>query len=150
MAYSVVSGQPASASSGRKWLRTRRAFSVVAGVLIVMVLSSATDITLESLRVLPAGPLYDTGLLLLATAYRVVYSIAASFMVARLAPDKPMRHALAFGGIGLLMSTIGVVVNAQMELGAMWYPVLLLALAMPCAWSGGKVSEILVRAANST
>src|SRR6266404_8085901 len=30
----------------------------------------------------------------LATAYRIVYGIATSYLVARLAPDRPMLHAL--------------------------------------------------------
>jgi hypothetical protein len=50
----------------------------------------------------------------------VVYSVLASYLVARLAPDYPMRHALAFGGVGLVFSTLGVIVNIQMQLGAMW------------------------------
>ena len=32
--------------------------------------------------------------LLLATTYRTVYGVAASYIVARLAPDRPMGHAL--------------------------------------------------------
>jgi hypothetical protein len=36
-------------------------------------------------------------LFLLASAYRVVYGVATSWLVARLAPGHPMKHALSFG-----------------------------------------------------
>jgi hypothetical protein len=36
-------------------------------------------------------------LFLLATAYRIVYGVAGSYVTARLAPDRPMQHALALG-----------------------------------------------------
>jgi hypothetical protein len=36
-------------------------------------------------------------LLLLATAYRTVYGVAGSDLAARLAPGRPMAHALALG-----------------------------------------------------
>ena len=132
------------AQSQRKWLRTCRVLSVLACVVTIIVLSSATDIILESIGVIPSGPLYDTGHLLLATAYCVVYSVLPSYLVARLAPDYPMRHALAFGG-GLVFSTLGVIVTIQMQLGAMWYPVLLVAVTMPCGWCGGKLFEATSR-----
>jgi hypothetical protein len=142
MTYSTVAAHGASAplQGTRRW--TRRILSVVSGVVTIMVLSSATDIVLDSTGVLPSGALYDTGLLLLATTYRVAYSVLASCIVARFAPDHPMRHALAFGGVGVVMSTIGVIVNAHMHLGAMWYTVLLVVVAMPCAWCGGKLFEV--------
>jgi len=49
---------------------------------------------------------YDAALLL-ATAYRIVYGIAGSYVTARLAPDRPMQHALLGGFIGLALSIVG-------------------------------------------
>ena len=142
MTYSMVTAHEESAALHGKSLWTRRVLSVVAGVVAIGMLSSATDILLDATGVYPSGPLFDTGLLLMATAYRIVFSIVASGLVARLAPDYSMRHALAFGGVGVVLSTLGVVANAQMHLGAEWYPLLLVAVALPCAWSGGKLFQL--------
>jgi hypothetical protein len=79
--------------------------------------------------------------LLLATAYRTVYGITGSYLVARLAPDRPMGHALLGGAVGLVLSIVGAVVtwNRGPAFGPHWYPVALIVLAMPQAWLGGKI-----------
>jgi hypothetical protein len=145
MTYPMVSAHQEAAQLHGKRLWTRSVLSVLAGVVAIFVLSSATDLTLEAIGVLPNGPLFDTGLLLLATAYRIIFSVLASYLVARLAPDHPMRHALAFGAVGIVLSTVGVIVNAQMQLSAAWYPLLLVAVALPCAWCGGTVDIQVTR-----
>jgi hypothetical protein len=121
----------------RRLLRSTGA--VLAGLVAVFVLSLGTDQVLHSLQVYPpwGQPLYDTGLLLLALAYRIVYSIVGGYVVARLAPRNPMRHALVMGIVGLVLSTAGVIAATRMDLGPMWYPVVLLLTALPCAWLGG-------------
>ena len=112
---------------------------MLAGLVAVFVLSLGTDQVLHSLQVYPpwGQPLYDTGLLLLALAYRIVYGIVGGYVVARLAPRNPMRHALVMGIVGLVLSTAGVIAATRMDLGPMWYPVVLLLTALPCAWLGG-------------
>jgi len=121
----------------RRLLRSTGA--VLAGPVAVFVLSLGTDQVLHSLQVYPpwGQPLYDTGLLLLALAYRIVYGIVGGYVVARLAPRNPMRHALVMGIVGLVLSTAGVIAATRMDLGPMWYPVVLLLTALPCAWLGG-------------
>jgi hypothetical protein len=121
----------------RRLLRSTGA--VLAGLVAVFVLSLGTDQVLHSLQVYPpwGQPLYDTGLLLLALAYRIVYGIVGGYVVARLAPRNPMRHALVMGIVGLVLSTAGVFAATRMDLGPMWYPVVLLLTALPCAWLGG-------------
>jgi hypothetical protein len=80
-------------------------------------------------------------LLVLATAYRTVYSIAGCYLAARLAPNRPIRHALALGVVGLIVSTAGAITtwNGGPAYGPKWYPLALIALAMPGAWAGGKL-----------
>jgi hypothetical protein len=80
-------------------------------------------------------------LLGLATVYRSVYAILGSYITARLAPNRPMQHALAGGIVGLVLSIVGAVVawNKVATLGPHWYPLALVATAMPCAWVGGKI-----------
>ena len=81
------------------------------------------------------------GALLLATVYRTIYSVLGSYLTARLAPDKPMLHSLAGGIIGLILSIVGVVEtwNKGPAFGPHWYPIALVALALPGAWLGGKL-----------
>jgi hypothetical protein len=87
-------------------------------------------------------------LFLLATAYRIVYGVAGGYLAARLAPDRPMQHALTLGVVGLAISIAGAVAtwNAGPAFGPKWYPLALIALALPCAWAGGRLREMQVRA----
>jgi hypothetical protein len=78
---------------------------------------------------------------LLALAYRIAYGVAGSWLTARLAPFAPMRHALILGGIGLVVSLTGVVGAMHMDLGPLWYPVLVALSALPCAWVGGRLAR---------
>jgi hypothetical protein len=87
-------------------------------------------------------------LFLLATAYRIVYGVAGSYLAARLAPDRPMQHALALGVVGFAISTAGAVAtwNAGPAFGPKWYALAVIAIALPCAWAGGRLRERQVRA----
>src|SRR5260221_3248907 len=80
--------------------------AVLAGFLVVVVLSLGTDVALHATGVFPPWfqPMSDA-LFLLATAYRILYAVAGSYVPARLAPPKPTRHALARGAVGLAFST---------------------------------------------
>jgi drug/metabolite transporter (DMT)-like permease len=116
--------------------------ALFAGFVLVVVLSLGTDVALHATRVFPpwGQPMAD-GLFLLATAYRTVYAIAGSYLTARLAPSRPMGHALLGGLIGLVLSTAGAVATWDRgpELGPHWYPLALVATALPCAWVGGRL-----------
>src|SRR5260370_1196035 len=91
-------------------------------------------------------------LFLLATAYRIVYGVAGSYLIARLAPDRPMQHALVGGAIGLLVSIVGVLAtwNHQPPLGPHWYSLALAITALPCAWFGRQPSPDAVAGAIAT
>ena len=127
----------------------RRIGAVLAGLLAIVILSSATDMALHATGVFPPSgqPMADA-LFLLATAYRIVYGVAGSYLAARLAPDRPMQHALALGVVGLAISTAGAVAtwNAGPAFGPKWYPLAVIAIALPCAWAGGRLREMQVRA----
>jgi len=81
-------------------------------------------------------------MLLLATAYRTLYGLIAGYIVARLAPHHPMRHALIGGALGLVVSIIGAAATWNRGFGPHWYPLALIGLAMPEAWIGGKLRLI--------
>jgi hypothetical protein len=68
-------------------------------------------------------------------------AIAGSYVTARLAPDRPRLHALAGGAVGLALSIVGAVLtwNRGPDFGPHWYPLALVATALPCAWVGGML-----------
>jgi hypothetical protein len=114
--------------------------AVFAGFLAIVVLSIATDTVLHAIGVFPplGDSMTDAHLpLLLATAYRIVYGVVGGYITARLAPNRPMQHALVLGAIGLVLSIVGAVV--MWDAGPAWYSLAIIAIAMPCAWAGGKL-----------
>ena len=130
--------------------RTGRSIgALLAGFLAVVILSIGTDAVLHAMGIFPPlGQPMSDALFLLATAYRIVYGVAGSYLIARLAPDRPMQHALVGGAIGLLVSIVGVVAtwNHQPPLGPHWYSLALAITALPCAWLGGKLRLMQLRA----
>src|SRR2546427_3594042 len=117
----------------------RGAGAVVAGFVAVGALARAPAEVLRVLRVPPPwGQPMTGGLFALATAYRIVYTVAGGYLTARLAPHAPVRHAFILGLVGLVPGVAGVgVAIAKPELGPLWYPVALVLTGLPCAWLGG-------------
>ena len=113
--------------------------AVLLGLVAVFALSLGTDQVLHVLHVYPpwGQPVYDTGLLLLALTYRIAYGVAGSYIAAWFAPRNPMRHALALGVVGFVLSLAGAIATIPMNLGPSWYPIALVLTALPCAWLGG-------------
>ena len=91
----------------------------------------------------PWGVPMEEHLFVLATVYRVVFGIIGSYVSARLAPYRPLRHAMIGGLVGLALSILGAVTtwNRGPEFGPHWYPVALAALALPQSWLGGILRE---------
>jgi len=119
--------------------------AVLAGIIIGVILTIATDVVLHVIGVFPpiGQPVPDAPLIL-ATGYRILYSILGSYIIARLAPDREMQHALAGGVLGVIVSTVGAVVtwNRGPAFGPHWYPLALIVTALPCAWLGGKLRVV--------
>jgi len=118
--------------------------AVLGGLVVIFALSTGTDEVLHAAGSLSRGPLPMAGaevLILGLLAYRLIYSVAGCYLTARLAPSRPRLHAMVLGGIGVLFSTMGAIMNARLQLGPGWYPWALVVLALPCAWLGGKLAE---------
>ena len=110
--------------------------AVFSGMLIVIVLSLATDQVLHVLNVYPpwGQGLYEPSLNLLALAYRCVFNVAGAYLVARVAPRNPVRHLWVFAIIGFALGSIGAIATLPLKLGPAWYPILLAISAFPCTW----------------
>jgi hypothetical protein len=119
----------------------RSIVAIVAGFLFIGALAFGTGAALQAAGVFPAPgePLTDIGPILLETAFVAVYAIAGCWLAARLAPDRPMRHALILGLLGLAFNVMGAV--AAWGQRPVWAVVLNLALVMPYAWIGGRLRE---------
>jgi hypothetical protein len=122
----------------------KRIGAVLAGLLVIIILSTGVDVVLHATGVFPPwGQPMSDGLFLLALAYRIVISVAGCYLAARLAPERPMWHALALGVLGLIVSIAGTVAtwNRGPEFGPKWYPLALVLVTFPCAWLGGRLYE---------
>ena len=117
--------------------------SVLAGLIFIFVTHSGVDLILESLGIFtpPTEKFDTTWMVVTATIYRTILSIAGCFLTGILAPSRSMLHALVLGFVGLALSTAAAVVIIPMDLGPAWYPIALALLSVPCAWIGGKLAE---------
>ena len=82
----------------------------------------------------------------LAAAYRALFTVAGGYVTARLAPDRPMRHAWILAGIGLAGGLAGVVAYYTIggaDLGPAWYAISIPIEALPCVWLGGRLAVSL-------
>jgi len=118
--------------------------AVAAGLLAIIVLSIGTDAILRLVGVFPSdGTAMGQTCYALATGHRLVWSIAGCALAARLAPTRPMLHAMVLGLIGVVLSAAGVAVawGKGPEFGPRWYPIALVLIALPCAWVGGMLAS---------
>ena len=133
---------PLDTTAPRASRRGRGTLAVLAGLIVNVVLGVGIDQVLRATGVYPlAGQAMSDSLFALATAYRIVIGIASGWLVARLAPDRPVGHAVALGVIGTVFSLAGGLAtwNRGPEFGPHWYPILLAACAIPASWLGARM-----------
>lgn len=116
--------------------------AVALGFLLIGALAFGTDAALRS--AIPqyfgaGGRVDDVGLLVFALLYVFAYATFGCWLTARLAPSRPMRHALILGALGLALNAAGTI--AMWHTAPAWYHVLALTLVMPAAWVGGHLRE---------
>ncbi len=116
--------------------------AVAVGFLFIAVLSFGTDILLrvtfpDDIDV--PGEIVSLRVLAISLTSAAVYATVGCYLTARLAPSRPMRHALLLGVLVLVFT----VVNADFlwMLAADWYRLASLVIVMPCAWIGGWLAE---------
>ena len=124
-------------------MKKKSIWAVVAGVLVIIVVTTLVDIVLHLAGVFPPmdQPITDA-LAVLATSYRIVIGVAGGWLTARLAPDKPLKHAMILGIVGAVLGLVGVVATWDLGLGPRWYPISIAALSIPQCWVGGRIYEM--------
>lgn len=125
----------------------RHILPIVVGGLVTVMLTVVTDNTLGAHGVLPSPghPVFETGPLLLAAAYRGLFAILGCHMAARLAPagQPQIRYALALGFLMLALNLMSAVsLWGQVPL---WYALTGIGLTIPCAIVGGGTAARLGR-----
>ena len=115
--------------------------AVLAGMVVIVVLSAGTDFILESNGIFtpPDQGLFTPWMVMLAFVYRCVYTIVGGYTTARLASANPVRHAIILGIIGTVLGAIGIIV--AWDLSPHWYPIALAVTAVPLTWLGGKLKK---------
>lgn len=117
--------------------------AVVAGFGVVFVLSVVTDLVMEKVGVFPPvdqPQAYVWWMLMVALVYRTIYTVAGGYLTARLAPSKPLKHAIILGSIGFVIATLGAAANWEIaKQSGEWYPIVLALLSLPSVWWGGKL-----------
>jgi peptidoglycan/LPS O-acetylase OafA/YrhL len=126
----------------KRWLASSGA--VAAGFAVTAVGSTLADMAMYAAGIFPAVPqLMSDPLFALASAYRAVFTVAGGYAAARLAPDRPMRHAWILAGIGVTAGLAGVIayyVAGGGRLGPAWYALSLPLEAIPCVWLGARLA----------
>jgi hypothetical protein len=115
------------------------------GAVASIILEIGTDGLLHGTGVFPPiGQPMSDGLFLLATLYRTIFGILGTYITARLAPNRPMRHALILGAMGVAVTLLGTMLtwNKGPEFGPHWYPIALVVLGLPQSWLGAKLREL--------
>ena len=117
--------------------------AVIAGFLFIGVSHNLVDFVLESLGIFtPRDQPFDTTwMVVTATVYRTVLSVAGCYITAALAPSRPMLHAMVLGVIGFVLSGIAAYITIPMHWGAAWYPIALTVISPFCGWLGGVMYE---------
>jgi len=127
----------------------RSVAAVCAGIVAAIAVTLITDFLLHACGVFPPwGQRVPDSLLLLATAYRTIYGVGAGYLTARGAPYRPMRHALVGGAFGFVAAAAGAAAtwNGGPAYEPHWYPLALIALALPQSWFGGWLRLLQVNA----
>jgi hypothetical protein len=120
----------------------RSVVAIVVGFLVIGVLAMGTDAILKSTVPGVFGPddrVDSVPWLLVIQVYVFAYAAFGCWLCARLAPNRPMRHALILGALGLAFNIAGSI--ALWDKMPAWYHIVALALVMPAAWVGGRIRE---------
>lgn len=117
--------------------------AIVAGFVLTGALNVGTNAALAKAApgLIPTGaPVTDPAALILVCAYVAAFGILGCWVTARLAPSRPLFHALVMGGLALAMS-IPMTIAAWNDTPA-WFNVYNLLAVMPYAYIGGRIREM--------
>ena len=124
---------------------TKNIFKSVGAILLAFIVSAllsvATDFLLEAIGVLsdPSEGLFITWMIIVVLFYRAIYLALAGFLVARLAPSKPMTHAMILGVTGTIITLLALLDPTFDEKAPIWFVITLAGITIPSIWLGVKI-----------
>lgn len=122
------------------WLR--RFGAAFAGFVTIVALSIVTDVGMHTSGIFPPpGQPMSNGLWFFASFYRFVYGVLGCWVAARLAPDRPLAHAMVLGILGTALGVAGTLATwgRGPGFGPHWYPIVVAVMPIPCAWLGARL-----------
>lgn len=136
--------QAIHAPAGR-FIAGRSVLAVLAGLAFTIVVSTIIDHLLHIVEVYPpwGQGMWETSDNVLALSYRIVIGVMSGYIVAKLAPKAPIKHALTLGAIGTVLTVAGTFAAMSMSLGPLWYPVLLAVSLIPTVYVGAKLAQFV-------
>ena len=120
--------------------KLKGALAILAGLLLTTVLAIACDALLLRLfpgKFGPNGATGDTLILLAVLLYCSFFEFLGGYVTARLAPDRPVGHAVVFGLVGLALSVLSTI--GRWNTTPAWYFIAVIILIVPAAWAGGRL-----------
>jgi hypothetical protein len=111
--------------------------ALAAGLVTLAALCVLTDKLLVAAHLFPSPDEhrpYTLALLAIVAAYCTVYTLLGGYLTARLAPTRPVAHAVVLGMLGMALSTLGTMHSWQIGNG--WNAITLVAEGIPCCWIG--------------
>jgi hypothetical protein len=114
--------------------------AIAAGLLTLVVLCVLTDALLVAIHLLPSPQAHHPYALVslgVVTFYCAVYTLVGGYVTARLAPTRPVAHAVILGVLGMALSTLGTMNSWQIGNG--WNAITLVAEGIPLCWLGALI-----------
>ena len=120
----------------------RSIVAVVVGFLVIGALAFGTGRLVQATwpaRADAAGTPTTTLMMLVQLLYVGVYATFGCWLAGRLAPSRPMRHALVVGVLGLALNVPSALVLR--DTAPAWYLAAGVLTTMLWAWLGGRIAE---------
>lgn len=120
----------------------RSVWAILAGFILIGVLAFGTDAIIRAMSPWAFdanGATRNLPILLVMLIYSSVYGTVGTYLAARLAPSKPMMHALILGVIGVI--TASLLTMSMWDHAPRWFNIAGVVVVLPLAWLGGRLRE---------
>ena len=114
-------------------------WAILAAMVIGAGLAMLTDVLLSLVGIISFSIIVSGWSLLLALVYRAIYTVLSGYIAARLAPNRPLGHAITLGAIGVIVTILGSIAAWSKSAGYEWYPIALIVITLPCCYLGGRL-----------
>jgi hypothetical protein len=113
--------------------------AILAGFALNVVLSVGADIAFNATGLFSMENFKANSnvAILIVIIYRFVFSIAGSYLTAKLAPGNPMKHSLLLGITGTVLSILATV--AMWDTAEARYNIPVIVMCIPSAYFGAKL-----------